>query len=283
MRLATVRYEGGTRAAKLIDGGAALLDAPDVGALLRDGDARDAVGTFVDDVELCPLLTVRRAVCVGLNYRSHILEMGRDVPVAPTLFAKYPEAFCGARDPIALPPESVKVDWEGELAVVIGRSVRRAGPDEAAAAIAGFTVANDVTMRDWQRRTVEWLQGKAWDASTPLGAVLTTVDELGTEPDLELRTLLNGEVVQHARTSDLVFGPVALVSYISTFMALHAGDVILTGTPGGVGDARVPPVYLTGGDRVRVEIGPLGSVDNVFCVGPVDDRVVPGEGQSARR
>ncbi|HVM64553.1 MAG TPA: fumarylacetoacetate hydrolase family protein [Acidimicrobiales bacterium] len=281
MRLATVRYNGATRAARLVDGGAVLFDAPDVGTLLARGGAHDGAGPFVEGTELCPLLRVRRAVCVGLNYRSHILEMGRDVPAAPTLFAKYPEAFCGARDAIALPPESHAVDWEGELVVVIGRSVRRAGPEEAARAIAGFTVANDVTMRDWQRRTVEWLQGKTWDASTPLGAVLTTVDEVGAEPDLPVRTLLNGEVVQQGRTSDLVFGPVALVSYISTFMALRAGDVILTGTPGGVGDARVPPVYVTEGDRVRVEIEPLGCVDNVFCAPPVDARME--DDQSARR
>jgi acylpyruvate hydrolase len=201
---------------------------------------------------------------VGLNYRTHILEMGRELPEHPTLFAKFAEALVGPHDPVALDPASEAVDWEAELAVVVGAPVRRASEAEAEAAIAGFAVLNDVTMRDWQYRTLQWLQGKTFEATTPFGPQLVTPDELpgGVRPALDLTCAVDGETVQTANSSDLVFDPVALVAYISRIVTLNPGDVIATGTPGGVGHARKPPRYLGDGAVLTTEIEGLGSQRN---------------------
>ena len=156
------------------------------------------------------------------------------------------------------------MDWEAELAVVIGAPVRRASPRQAADAIAGFSVLNDVTMRDWQYRTPEWLQGKTFESTTPFGPLLVTPDELpgGVRPSLRLRAVVDGEEVQSADTSDLVFDPVDLVGYVSQILTLQPGDVIATGTPDGVGHARTPPRYLHPGARLETEIEHIGRLDN---------------------
>ncbi|WP_406462437.1 fumarylacetoacetate hydrolase family protein [Streptomyces sp. NBC_01622] len=270
MRLATIRVASATRAVRVEEDRLVEVGAPDVGALLArpdwrraataDGPAHDRAGA-----DLAPLVPYpRKILCVGLNYRNHILEMGRELPEHPTLFAKFAESLIGPADPILLPPESAAVDWEGELAVVIGTAVRRADEAEAAAAIAGFSVLNDVTMRDWQYRSAQWLQGKTFEASTPFGPHLVTPDELpgGTRPALELTTSVDGETVQRASTADLVFDPVALVRYASTVLTLRPGDVIATGTPGGVGHARAPARYLTAGSRLVTEISHIGRLEN---------------------
>ena len=254
---------------------------PDVGVLLTDPDWRSARGGARHDLASVALAPVvprpGKIFCVGLNYRTHILEMGRELPPFPTLFAKFPEALVGPTDPIELDPASDAVDWEAELAVVIGARVRRAGPDEAAAAIAGFSVLNDVTMRDWQYRSVQWLQGKTFEASTPFGPQLVTPDELpgGVAPALDLTCTVDGELVQAANTSDLVFSPVALVEYISTIVTLNPGDVIATGTPGGVGHARTPPRYLTDGSVLVTEIVGLGRLTNTARAGVPARPTVP--------
>jgi acylpyruvate hydrolase len=271
VKIATVRTSRGTRAARLDDGGYVPLDAPDAGALLEREDWADAAASAGGaplspaGTDLAPLVPrPGKILCVGLNYRNHILEMGRDLPEHPTLFAKFAEALIGPADDIRLAPESSAVDWEAELTVVIGRTVRRASEHEAEAAIAGFTVMNDVTMRDWQFRTKEWLQGKTFEGTTPLGPVLVTPDELpgGVRPALTLTCRVNGEVMQKADTSDLVFDPVDLVRYASTVLTLRPGDVIATGTPGGVGHARKPPRYLADGDVVVTEIEGVGRLEN---------------------
>jgi acylpyruvate hydrolase len=272
MKLATMRRANGTTVAVRIDGAkAAELDWPDVGALLRSENWREAAslaGTVhaLDGLELGPtVLRPGKIVCVGLNYRKHILEMGREIPQYPTLFAKYPEALIGPTDPIELDPASSAVDWEAELAVVVGESVRRADPARAEVAIAGFTVLNDVTMRDWQYRSPEWMQGKTFEGTTPIGPALVTPDELpgGVRPRLELSCTVDGRLVQKANTGDLVFDPVTLVQYVSSILTLEPGDVIATGTPGGVGHARKPPTYLTPGSIVSTEIEGLGRLRNV--------------------
>jgi acylpyruvate hydrolase len=272
MRLVTLRIPGGTRAAR-VDGGAAVeLDAPDVGALLategwrRVATADSGVRHDLAQADLAPVVPrPGKIFCVGLNYRTHILEMGRELPEFPTLFAKFPEALVGPADPIELDPASDAVDWEAELAVVIGARVRRASPADAQAAIAGFAVLNDVTMRDWQYRSAQWLQGKTFEATTPFGPQLVTPDELpaGTRPTLHLRCCVDGEVVQSANTSDLVFDPVELLTYISRIVTLNPGDVIATGTPGGVGHARKPPRYLSAGSVLVTEIEAIGRLENV--------------------
>ncbi len=268
MRYATVRIDGATGAARVEGDDLVVLDAVDVGALLAGRAAgREAPETGVvvpfGAADLAPVVTrPGKIVCLGLNYRAHIEEMGRELPDHPTLFAKFASALIGARDPIALPRESDQVDWEGELAFVVGRRVRRAATDEAAAAIAGFTVLNDVSMRDWQYRTLQWLQGKTFEAATPVGPVLVTPDEVGHEPDLELTVEVDDRPTQKARTSDLVFPPVSIVEYLSTIFTLEPGDLVATGTPGGVGFAATPPEFLGPGSVVRVSIEQLGVLEN---------------------
>lgn len=268
MRLATLHKDGSTVAARL-DGALAYLYAghEDVGSLLRSGLA-NLTGTAVTDgvpwskEELAPLiLKPGKVICVGLNYRKHIEEMGRPLPEYPTLFGKVPESIIGPRDDIILPPESSQPDFEGELGVVIGRPVRRARGQEAVRAIAGYTVVNDVTMRDWQQsRGTQWFQGKAWEATTPVGPVLVTPDEL--PPDAMVRTTVDDVEMQAAPVSDLVFDASTLVEYISTIHTLQPGDIIATGTPGGVGHARKPPVYLRPGQRVTTSVDGVGELVN---------------------
>jgi acylpyruvate hydrolase len=270
VKLATVRTPSGTRAVRVTeDGGYVDLGVGDVGELLESPDwsahAAAAETPLTGVTGFAPVVPrPGKVFCVGLNYRTHILEMGRDLPEHPTLFAKFADALIGADDDISLAPESDAVDWEAELAVVIGTTVRRADEQQAAAAIAGFTVMNDVTMRDWQFRTKEWLQGKTFEGTTPLGPVLVTPDELrgGVRPSLAITATLNGETVQKADTGDLVFDPVALVRYASTILTLRPGDVIATGTPGGVGHARKPPRYLADGDVLVTEVEGIGRLQN---------------------
>lgn len=279
MKLATLRTADGTRAARVDEAGgrAVLLDAPDVGTLLEradwakvsaDSDERESVP--LDEADYAPVVPrPGKIFCIGLNYRTHILEMGRDLPEYPTVFSKVADTLVGAHDDIVRPPETEAFDWECELAVVVGRTVRRADEDEAAEAIAGFAVLNDVTCRDWQFRTREWLQGKNWDSTTPLGPWLVTPDEVGgVRPALELRTTLDGEVMQQDSTGDLLFDPVHLVSYLSTMITLRPGDVIATGTPGGVGHARKPPVYLQAGQHIVTQIQGLGACSNDVVADP---------------
>ncbi|GLY06638.1 fumarylacetoacetate hydrolase family protein [Actinoplanes sp. NBRC 101535] len=271
MRLATIRTPQGTRAVRVDAGRAVETGHPDVGSLLATTGWREvaaaADGPDHDPAALdhAPVVPVPGKVfCIGLNYRNHILEMGRELPQYPTVFTKFADALIGASDDIVAPPESAAVDWEAELAVVIGGMVRRASEASAAAAIAGFAVLNDVTMRDWQYRTTEWTQGKTFEATTPLGPMLVTPDELpgGVRPALPLSCSVDGEIMQKADTSDLVFDPVALVRYLSTIVTLRPGDVIATGTPGGVGHARKPPRYLAGGSTLVTEIGGIGRLTN---------------------
>jgi len=271
MRLATIRIGGGATRAVRVDGHTAveLADgiAADVGDLLAQPNWRDlasaADGPSHDweTLDLAPLVPhPSKVVCVGLNYRAHILEMGRELPEHPTLFAKYADTLTGAHDDVALPPEDTALDWEAELTVVIGQTVRRADAAAAAQAIAGYTVANDISMRSYQFRTKEWLQGKMWDRSTPIGPVLVTVDEW--QPGATIRAAVNGEKMQEASTGDLVHDPVDLVAYVSTMITLRPGDMILTGTPGGVGHARSPARYLVPGDVVEVSIDGIGDLRN---------------------
>ena len=276
MRLATIRTlgrpEAGTRAVR-VDGDTLVdLGAADLGELLADPDwaeraaAADGRRYPAAGADLAPLVPrPSKIVCVGLNYRTHIQEMGRDLPAYPTLFAKFADTLIGAHDPIQRPPETDELDWEVELAVVIGRPVRRANAAEAEAAIAGFSVLNDITCRDWQFRTREWLQGKNWEATTPVGPHLVTPDELpgGVRPELAVSLSVDGETMQSDTTADLLFDPVDLVSYVSTMVRLNPGDLIATGTPGGVGHARKPPRSLVGGETVVAEIEGVGRLENL--------------------
>ncbi|MEO6998174.1 MAG: fumarylacetoacetate hydrolase family protein [Terracoccus sp.] len=247
------------------------LPALDLSELLRTGTstlreaAEHAGDTLLDATTVLPLPRPGKVICCGLNYAEHIRETGRDLPAHPTLFAKYADSLIGPDDEIAL-PLGLEVDWEAELAVVVGATIRGADAETAQAAIAGYTVANDISVRNWQNRTLQWFQGKAWDRSTPLGPVIVTPDEVDPKAGLPIDCRINGEVVQHDSTSTLVFDAPALLSYISAFTVLRPGDVVLTGTPGGVGLARTPPRFLTDGDVVETEIGGIGLLRNMIRV-----------------
>jgi acylpyruvate hydrolase len=269
MRLATVRIGGATHAARLDGDRLVVLTAPDVGALLaaadRDRALGDEEGTTVaaDDPEFATLLPrPEKFLCVGMNYREHIRELGREVPEYPTLFAKFPTALIGAHDPIVLPAVSECADWEAELGIVIGATIRHASPKEALGAIAGYTVVNDISIRDWQRRTTEWLQGKTFDQTTPVGPYLVSLDEIDDPFDLGVRCAVDGKVVQEDRTASLVFGPLDIVAYCSQIVTLNPGDIISTGTPGGVGEGRTPPVYLLPGQTVTTTVDGVGECVN---------------------
>ena len=201
-----------------------------------------------------------KVICVGLNYAAHIEETKRERSDYPVLFAKFASSLTGPFDPIPLPPESESIDYEGELTVVIGERARRVPRDSALDHVAGYTLANDVSIRDYQYKSHQWLQGKAWDASTPLGPDLVTLDEIA-EP-LTLKTFVNGEKVQDASTELLIFDVPTLVSAVSEFATLEPGDLILTGTPGGVGFRREPPLLLKDGDVVVVEMEQVGRLEN---------------------
>ncbi|MFY1650605.1 fumarylacetoacetate hydrolase family protein [Solwaraspora sp. WMMB762] len=269
MRLATIRTGDRTAVVRVDADAAVEVGAADLGELLTDpgwaqrAAAADGTRHPVDGLDHAPLVSrPEKIICVGLNYRRHILEMGRQLPEHPTIFAKYPPALIGATDPVVLPAASTAMDWEAELAVVVGTTVRHADPEQAAAAIAGYTVLNDVTARDWQYRTPQWLAGKTFEATTPLGPCLVTPDELDLDTGLSVECLVNGEVVQSSDSTELVFDPPALVAYLSTICTLRPGDVIATGTPGGVGHARRPPWYLADGDVLVTRIGGVGECRN---------------------
>jgi acylpyruvate hydrolase len=272
MKLATIATATGNRAVRVDTDVVVETGHADVGSLLNtDGWADIAANasgpsTPVGEATFTTLIPrPGKVICVGLNYRNHILEMGRGLPEFPTLFAKYPEALIAPDAIIELGSESTAWDWEAELAIVIGQRVRRATAEQATAAIAGFSVINDITARDYQNRTMQWLQGKTWENTAPFGPTMSTPDELpgGVRPSMRMTCSVNGEIVQDTDTGDLVFDPVALVQYVSTILTLNPGDVIASGTPGGVGHARKPPRYLNNGDVVVTDIEGLGRLENI--------------------
>lgn len=270
MKLATLRTADGTRAVRLDGDTLVDLGRADLGELLAEDGwqerAAAATGTAypVEGADFAPVVpNPSKVVCVGHNYTNHIKEMGRDLPAFPTLFPKFAETLIGANDDIVRPAETEAFDWEVELAVVVGKRVRRADERQAAEAIAGFTVMNDISVRDWQFRTIEWTQGKIWEATTPVGPYVVTPDEVGgVRPALEVRTTVDGEVMQRDDTGTLLFDPVFLVQYISTVITLNPGDIIATGTPAGVGNARDPKVFLVPGQTVTTEVTGLGACVN---------------------
>lgn len=272
MRLATLRTHTGTTAVR-IDGPttATTIDGfPDLSALLSDPNwealAGDAAGATVDltGADYAPVLPrPGKIICVGLNYATHITEMGRELPQYPTLFAKFAEALTGPYDDVVVPGyAAAELDWEAELAVAIGAQAYQVAEADADAYIAGYSAINDYTMRDYQYRTLQWDQGKTFEKTSGFGPHLVTDYTLGTR--IEAR--LDGEVMQSARTDDLVFGPAKLVEYISHIVTLQPGDVIITGTTGGVGHARTPARYIQNGETVEVSIDGIGTVRNTTII-----------------
>lgn len=229
-------------------------------------------GAEVPFAAVRPLAPLRpgKIICVGLNYMDHCREQKIDPPDRPTLFAKFPTSVIGPEDPIRWPADfSEQVDYEAELAVIMGRTARRVPHAEALSHVFGYTAANDVSARDVQFSDKQWIRGKAADTFCPLGPVVVTTDELTDPQTLPIRCRVNGTVLQDSSTAEMIFSVAAIVAFISRAITLEPGDVILTGTPDGVGVFRDPKVFLQPGDRVEVEIGDFGVLANT--VGPFVD------------
>lgn len=298
MKLATFRQADGTTRAGRIEGDElALLPVAGVGELLSSGeDWRESAAQAGErialvDAEFASLVSrPSKVFCIGRNYLAHIREGNpeAELPRFPEIFIKFADSLTGAYDDIPLPSGSGSttlrealraaatagtvsvpvasdfVDWEAELVVIIGKPVRRASEREAETAIAGFTVGNDVSVRDWQFHTSQWTQGKAWESMSPVGPMLVTADELGVRPDLQIRCLVDDVVMQDSRTSDMLFDPVEIVAYLSRIGTLRPGDMIFTGTPSGVGFARKPQVFVRPGQVLTTEIEGIGKTVNSF-------------------
>jgi len=209
-----------------------------------------------------PIRRPPKILAVGLNYADHIRETGTARPQAPVIFNKQSTAVVGPGSPILIPPESSAVDYEGEMAVVIGVRCRRVSRELARRVVAGFTICNDVSVRDWQKRTPTMTMGKSWDTHCPLGPYIVTLDEIEDPQSLRLMTRVNDEIRQRACTAEMVFDCWDLIAHLSTAFTLEPGDVISTGTPAGVGMAMSPPRWLRAGDRVTIEIDRLGILSN---------------------
>ncbi|WOX07446.1 fumarylacetoacetate hydrolase family protein [Streptomyces sp. N50] len=277
MKLSTVRLPSPdsdvllTAAARHDGDELVLLPYQDVGALLASGEdwhhraaAADGKRMPLEGASFAPVVPhPNKIVCLGLNYATHIKEMGRPTPTHPTLFAKYDGSLVGAHDDVHMPSVSDDLDWEAELGVVIGRRARRVTRDDALAHVGGYTVVNDVTVRDWQHRTREFLSGKTFEATTPVGPALVTPDELPPGASgLTVGCTVDGHTMQKSNTSDLLFDVAAIIAYISTIITLVPGDLIATGTPGGVGAGRDPKVFLRPGQQLVTFVEGVGELRN---------------------
>ena len=277
MKLATFRDNTGPRLGivvndRISDVSAHVADAPgDMTALIRQwsrlkSHLQQAIAGRPDralsDVKLCaPISRPGKILAIGLNYIDHIEETAAQRPVHPTFFAKMPTATNGPFDAIEFPAVSTELDYEAELVVVIGRCCRNVSAERAREVIFGYCAGNDVSVRDWQKRTAQWTVGKSFDTHAPFGPWITTADEIDSR-NLGIRSFVNGEPRQSSNTGKMLFDCCAQVAYLSQAMTLEPGDLIYTGTPAGIGMARRPPLYLKPGDVVRVEIDGLGALEN---------------------
>lgn len=215
------------------------------------------------DVQAMAPLLPGKIVCIGLNYGDHAREQGKTPPEKPLIFAKFNTAVIGHGDVISWSEDLThQVDFEGELAVIIGQTARRVSKEDALKLVFGYTTANDITARDLQYGDGQWVRGKSLDTFCPLGPIVTTADDIPNPQDLRITTQLNGETMQDGSTQDMIFGVAHLISYCSHAFTLQPGDVILTGTPDGVGMHRKPPRFLTNGDTISVEIAGIGRLEN---------------------
>lgn len=278
MRLGTYRANGDERPCaivgeEIVDLGQAAPDLPDsTRAILALGQqGLTAVQAAVDSgqgrkplssVTLATPVRPQKFFAVGLNYADHAAEAKREVPESPTVFAKMISSVNGPYDPIERPAVSVQLDYEAELAVVIGTRCRHVDRADAHSVVGGYTINNDVSVRDWQRKTLQWTLGKSFDTSGPLGPWIVTPDELGDPHALAFRSIVNGEVRQESNTSQMIFNCWDIIAEISTACTLEPGDVIATGTCSGVAAFFTPPKWLVAGDVVRVEVDGIGAIEN---------------------
>ncbi len=240
----------------LLGGGDAMLDR--ARAAIAGAGARIPLAAVTLKA---PIARPGKVLAIGLNYRDHAQESNQELPKHPVVFAKASTCITGPGAPVHRPRVSVALDWEGELCFAIGRKARHVAAGEAMAYVAGYTIGNDISVRDWQFHSPTWMMGKSFDTHGPIGPWLVTRDEVNVE-DLGIRTYVNSEMKQESNTGQLIFGIGAIIAYLSTAFTLEPGDVVFTGTPAGVGVARKPPQFLKAGDVVRVEIDGLGALEN---------------------
>lgn len=278
MRFVTIQREGYSEPAVLGDGEViGLRDAgfPDILSVIGGGaDAIDRVvrwtgsmpaGERHDPATLklaAPIPRPPKIICIGLNYRDHAIESNLPIPQTPTMFAKFPTAVTGPGHPIVLPKNSTQPDYEAEFAVVIGKRGRHIPEERWREFVFGYTILNDVSARDFQMATSQWMIGKTFDTFAPIGPAIVTADEIEDPHNLAISLELSGEVMQSSNTSNLIFRVPQLIAYLSSVFTLEPGDIIATGTPSGVGFARKPPRYLRPGDECRVRIEGLGELHN---------------------
>jgi 2-keto-4-pentenoate hydratase/2-oxohepta-3-ene-1,7-dioic acid hydratase in catechol pathway len=259
MRLVSYESGDGVRAGVLAGDGVRDAGAGGVGALLRAGQQPQPAGDPLEGVQLLPPVhDPQKIVLLGLNYRSHAEEAGIEAPETPTFFAKFANALVPHGTDVALPRYSRKVDYEAEVAFVIGRRAKDVAEEDTLAHIAGYTLLNDLSARDFQFKTPQWMPGKVFDGSAPCGPALVTPDEAGRHDAIEIALTLNGEEMQRSTTADLIHSIPKTLSYLSMLMTLEPGDIVSTGTPAGVGSVRDPRVWLKPGDEVVVESPQLG-------------------------
>jgi 2-keto-4-pentenoate hydratase/2-oxohepta-3-ene-1,7-dioic acid hydratase in catechol pathway len=245
--------------------GATLREALERGSLarIREWATTQQPSVELERVTFLPAVPdPRKIFCVGINYRSHVEEAGREIPAYPMIFTRFADSQAGHLQPIVRPRVSEKLDFEGELAIVIGKAARKVKADCALDHVAGYSCYNDGSVRDWQKHTIQFTPGKNFPSTGGFGPWIVTTDEIPDPAKLTLTTRLNGQVVQHAQTDDLIFDAGKLIEYISTFTTLYPGDVIITGTTGGVGAFRQPPLWMKPGDVVEVEISGIGTLRN---------------------
>ena len=234
------------------------------------GEAQTVVAQSAPDVALAkvrllaPVARPGKVMAIGLNYADHIKESGQETPRHQVWFTKAVTAINGPFDPIEIPRASPMVDYEAELVVVVGKRCRHVPKESAAEVIFGYCVGNDVSVRDWQLRTPQWVLGKSFDTHAPIGPWIVTADELGDPHTMGIRCFVNGERRQNSNTENLVFNVYDQIAHLSEAMTLEPGDLIFTGTPGGVGGAMRPPKFLKAGDKVRVEIDRIGTIEAVM-------------------
>jgi 2-keto-4-pentenoate hydratase/2-oxohepta-3-ene-1,7-dioic acid hydratase in catechol pathway len=256
--------------------GATVYDLGGAYADLKAAIAADALAGLADGeafalsaITLLPVIpNPDKILCVGLNYATHVAETGREQKDHPAIFTRYADSLIADGEPMVRPPESERFDYEGELAIIIGKAGRRITPKNAWDHIAGYAVINDGSIRDWQRHNIQFTPGKTWPATGPFGPALVTPDEVADLASQRVQTRVNGELVQDQPISDQIWDIPTVIAYCSTFTTLNPGDVIATGTPGGVGDKRKPPLYLKAGDTVSVSVGVIGTLTN-----PVIDEI----------
>ncbi len=233
-----------------------------ISSVLSDDNAAKSLHRPEEEVRIAAPFTPRSIICVGLNYKDHAAEGGVKVPERPVLFAKLPSSVIGPGEPIILPPETNEVDYEAELAVVIGRRCKGVAADQALDYVAGYTSLNDVSARDFQRGDGQWVRAKSQDTFCPFGPYLVTRDEICDPQRLAIRCLVNGRALQSSNTNKMIFSVAEIIAFTSRGITLEPGDIISTGTPHGVGFARKPPVFLRDGDEVVVEVEKVGRLAN---------------------